>query len=102
MRSVNIFFDQRTFSICYDIETFSIGAKKDSPIVNVFSVFVKEPTLIDVAGAHFTLVHDITYPGAEIIFNIRNPHNDREKLFKQIVAKAIFKDFYNYSYLASG
>jgi hypothetical protein len=47
-------------------------------------------------------VHDITYPGAEIIFNIRNPHNDREKLFKQIVAKAIFKDFYNYSYLASG
>jgi hypothetical protein len=101
MRSVNIFFDRKTFSICYDIETFTIGVKKDSPIVNVFSVFVKEPTLIDVAGHHFTLIHDFTNPGSEIIFNIRNPENDREKILKHIVAKAIFKDFYNYSYLAS-
>jgi hypothetical protein len=67
----------------------------------VFSVFIKEPTLIDVAGEHFTLIHDLTYPGAEIIFNIRNPNNDKEKLFKQIVAKAIFKDFYHYSLLDS-
>jgi hypothetical protein len=101
MRSVNIFFDNKTFSICYDIETFTIGAKKDSPIVNVFSVFIKEPTLIDVAGTHFTLIHDITYPGTEMIFNIRSPYNDREKTFKHIVAKAIFKDFYNYAYLAT-
>ncbi len=102
MRSVNIFFDNKTFSIHYDIETFTIGAKKDSPIVNVFSVFLKEPTLIDVAGQHFSLVHDITQPGAEIIFNIRNPLNDEEKRLKQIIAKAIYKDFYDYPYLSSG
>jgi hypothetical protein len=101
MRSVHIFFDDKTFSIYYDIETFTIGAKKDSPIINVFSVFIKEPTLIDIAGEHFTLVHDITIPGAEILYNIRNPLNDVEKLFKQIVAKAILKDFYDYSYLSS-
>jgi hypothetical protein len=101
MRSVHIFFDKRTFSIYYDIETFTIGAKKDSPIVNVFSVFVKEPTLIDIAGEHFTLIHDITYPGAEVIFNIRNPDNDEEKLFKRIVTKAIFRDFYNNAHLNS-
>ena len=102
MRSINIFFDERTFSICYDIETFTVGINKNSPIVNIFSVFIKEPTLIDIAGEHFTLIHDITFPGAEIIFNIRDPHNFREKLFKQKVAKAIFKDFYNLSFLASG
>jgi hypothetical protein len=99
MRSVHIFYDDRTFPICYDIETFSLGIKKDSPIVNVFSVFVKEPTLIDVTGEHFTMIHDLTNPGAEIIFNIRNPEREEEKLLKHIVARAIFKDFYDYAHL---
>jgi hypothetical protein len=95
MRSIHIFFDKKTFPINYEIETFTLGAKKDSPIVNVFSVFIKEPTLIDIVGEHFTLIYDITYPGAEIIFNIRNPDNDEEKLLKHILVKAIYRDFYD-------
>ena len=101
MRSIHIFFDEKTFSIYYEAETFTPGVKRNSSIINIFSVFLKEPTLIDIAGEHFTLLHDITDPGIPILFNIKNPHNDHEKKLKQIITKAVCKDFYDYGNINS-
>lgn len=90
MKELNIRFEGNGYTVKYKIETVDLNIPS-LPFVNVYSVFIDDQKLSEIAGSHFTVLQNfeqIIQPA----YAKNNPADIQENNLKKLIGQQILND----------
>lgn len=90
MNTIKIPFRGKGHKVSYKLETIDLSMT-EIPFINVYSVFIDDPELQEIAGDHFTMLHNINQ-NVLPVFAINQPGNIEESNLKKTIAQQIMNN----------
>jgi hypothetical protein len=90
MKTISVPYDGKGRKVNYKLEVIDLSM---TPVnfMNVYSVFIEDPDLRDIAGEHFTILHN-QIQTIKPVFDVNSPGNVAEFNLKKEIAQQIIND----------
>lgn len=90
MKTIKVPFEGKGYKVNYTLETVDLPMTP-VPFLNVYSVFVDDPTLQKIIGEGFTILH---HPTATVmpVYNLRTSGDIAESNLKKAIAQQVMND----------
>ena len=89
-RKIRVPYQGKGYEVAYKVETIDLNADT-LPFLNVYAVFVDDPELQKIVGAHFTILHHSTQI-IKPVYEIRNTGDIEEQNLKKQIAQQIMNN----------
>lgn len=90
MKELNIRFEGNGYRVKYKIETIDLNIPTLA-FINVYSVFIDDEKLRDIAGSHFSMLQNFEQI-IQPVYAKNNPADIRENNLKKLIGQQILND----------